>query len=55
MPGAVKEGEWYRVEEDGNFCRAIGSICHADGVQTPSGHCAGSMLIPETVGCTFLL
>lgn len=23
VAGALKEGEWYRVEEDDNFCRAL--------------------------------
>lgn len=31
----------------------MGSICHADGAQTPSGHCAVSMLIHESVGFPF--
>lgn len=29
---------------------AMGSICHADAAQTPSGHCAVSLLIHEGVG-----
>lgn len=30
----------------------MGSICHADGAQTPSGHCAVSTLIHEGGGFT---